>query len=966
MLGTHELKEEVRTLGEKLKKEEESLRSISLEKEELEQKLRAMEPIVKITEEVHRIEKEITNLRGKHCAFQLKLLRADQSKKNRDLLRLNTERKDNQRILDELTEKNNNCAERLQTRSGALQSYEQQLTNLQKEQKKRQNTLTKMKAKHEATKQILQRQREVALREADRKTQISDLEQELGKLKAQQLELQKPFLSCPNGAQLQEVCAGIVTAERQASKLTNEERGTKPAQDEEENQKRLSAFRKSLARKQNETKQLRAVLDAKMHQLRDQELRAKGLEGKKQAQEQFTEKRRGCSGVESEVLRFSKQGVMPKHGTLERSISVSPKFASAVGNAFGRKRLSSFVVKSRAVGSEFIQRTSSRSPSIRCEIAQELGGKFAVAAKNFSAKHPQVHALETLVETSDPLVQQVVDRVASQWTYIPTMQEARGLFHEARRVKLNFVTEDGDKLFHWGEMASATAMGSSFLSKSGGREEAFDNELSEIKETLSNLRTEINRNTKALQLAEKEEKALLNSERELSRQITSSHTAPAINLGLRSGTENPENHLRSLRAHLLSMTKQGEELLAGFRILAGLRERIRESTARLQVLEQQQQCQPQSEESTIVEAELEDFKTTIAAYQNEIAELDRQRSTLRAQITDLRKQQLRTEHELSQISESMTQCQLKISRCNRKKTKLVDQLQQIQERILTMTQDDSDGILNGSSKRRAIGSSDTESEDDMLETPPSGGGEDTEWISNKMAHINGQLLSLEGLLPSMLRRIPQGFTADHAQMVERFERSVESEQQLRVTVVTAKKAWETKRAEYSQALLERLSDLATIFKTTVKELLPYAECTLEFDDDVNRLLEDGVNLKCKLGQQQELPFSALSGGQQAICAIALNLSCFIKFRPPLVFLDEIDASLDSVKTKRVSRLLNTWVHREHTKQMFVISHRPEMLVGAKSILVVYYGVQSSLGLLVKQGCVPKVSRKGAEVVLQLE
>lgn len=101
------------------------------------------------------------------------------------------------------------------------------------------------------------------------------------------------------------------------------------------------------------------------------------------------------------------------------------------------------------------------------------------------------------------------------------------------------------------------------------------------------------------------------------------------------------------------------------------------------------------------------------------------------------------------------------------------------------------------------------------------------------------------------------------------------------------------------------------------------------------------------------PFSTLSGGQQALAALSLNMAIQQCYHSPFYFLDEVDAALgtvcsctmsdvptDRLNCERVAQYLRHQA-AHHIAQFIVISQRPQMYECAPRIIGTYTHAHTS-------------------------
>lgn len=81
-------------------------------------------------------------------------------------------------------------------------------------------------------------------------------------------------------------------------------------------------------------------------------------------------------------------------------------------------------------------------------------------------------------------------------------------------------------------------------------------------------------------------------------------------------------------------------------------------------------------------------------------------------------------------------------------------------------------------------------------------------------------------------------------------------------------------------------------------------------------IEQGIEIKVRLGNVWKKSLTELSGGQRSLIALALILS-LLQFKPaPMYILDEIDAALDLSHTQNIGKLLK---YRFKGSQFIIVS-----------------------------------------------
>ena len=142
---------------------------------------------------------------------------------------------------------------------------------------------------------------------------------------------------------------------------------------------------------------------------------------------------------------------------------------------------------------------------------------------------------------------------------------------------------------------------------------------------------------------------------------------------------------------------------------------------------------------------------------------------------------------------------------------------------------------------------------------------------------------------------------------------------------------EVLQAERSRTFLAGLRAIDDGLRTTFRSLCKHGDCTLEFASEPSILFTEGVGIAVKPPRAEWTRFEMLSGGQQALVAVALNLSLHEADGAPFCLFDEIDAALD---TQRVQALAEHVRSRNGSQSIFV-SHRRELIEASGRLLGVY-------------------------------
>ena len=142
---------------------------------------------------------------------------------------------------------------------------------------------------------------------------------------------------------------------------------------------------------------------------------------------------------------------------------------------------------------------------------------------------------------------------------------------------------------------------------------------------------------------------------------------------------------------------------------------------------------------------------------------------------------------------------------------------------------------------------------------------------------------------------------------------------------------ETLQAERSRTFVRGLTAIDAGLRATFRALCRHGDCSLDYATQPAILFVEGVRIAVKLPQGEWTRFEGLSGGQQALVAVALNLALREADGASLVLFDEIDAALD---TQRVQALAD-YVRQKSSVQTVFVSHRKELIEASGRLLGTY-------------------------------
>ncbi len=135
-----------------------------------------------------------------------------------------------------------------------------------------------------------------------------------------------------------------------------------------------------------------------------------------------------------------------------------------------------------------------------------------------------------------------------------------------------------------------------------------------------------------------------------------------------------------------------------------------------------------------------------------------------------------------------------------------------------------------------------------------------------------------------------------------------------------KRGIQTLNREGRERLLESFEKVGKNFERLFTELFQGGEARLTLVDS-EEPLESGLEIFARPPGKKLTTLSLLSGGEQALTAIALIFAVFLVNPAPICVLDEVDAPLDDANIDRFCRLLDEMRRITETRYL-VITHHP--------------------------------------------
>jgi chromosome segregation protein len=161
--------------------------------------------------------------------------------------------------------------------------------------------------------------------------------------------------------------------------------------------------------------------------------------------------------------------------------------------------------------------------------------------------------------------------------------------------------------------------------------------------------------------------------------------------------------------------------------------------------------------------------------------------------------------------------------------------------------------------------------------------------------------------------------AEAAEQEQRLELLTADRSDLEGAIERLRRGIQTLNREGRERLLESFGKVNTNFERLFKELFQGGEARLTFTESDDPL-EAGLEILARPPGKKLTTLSLLSGGEQALTAIALIFAVFLVNPAPICVLDEVDAPLDDANVDRFCRLLDEMTRLAETRYLIITHH----------------------------------------------
>ena len=162
----------------------------------------------------------------------------------------------------------------------------------------------------------------------------------------------------------------------------------------------------------------------------------------------------------------------------------------------------------------------------------------------------------------------------------------------------------------------------------------------------------------------------------------------------------------------------------------------------------------------------------------------------------------------------------------------------------------------------------------------------------------------------------QSLSAEHEQTQRQYADVTQALEKLRLSVRTLE-------GEAAEKLVRVQQETGVRFAALIERLFGGGEAKLFFSEPENPITS-GLEIRLALPGKRLKSLSVMSGGEQALVAIALVLAVFSVAGGKFCILDEVDAALDDTNVARFCDLLEELAQQHETRFLVITHHRHTM------------------------------------------
>jgi chromosome segregation protein len=304
-----------------------------------------------------------------------------------------------------------------------------------------------------------------------------------------------------------------------------------------------------------------------------------------------------------------------------------------------------------------------------------------------------------------------------------------------------------------------------------------------------------------------------------------------------------------------------------------------------------------------------------------VAELDIKNLNLKP--IQIKEEKIKILKETDNLKEKLTKISEELLSKENENKSILNELRSFNEELINYREDKArqEGLLQQSIERN---NDDKERIYEKLQINPDRFNEIID-ISIEMPDIEESNLALEKFIIQRERIGPVNLVAEEDSEILRtkLEEIDKEKEDLTNAIIKLRSSIRAINKEARSKLVEAFEEVNKHFKTLFTDLFGGGEAYLKLEGSDDPL-ESGLELMASPPGKKLQQMSLLSGGEQALTAMALIFSVFLTKPSPICVLDEVDAPLDESNVDRFLDLIDSISKKSKTKFLVVSHHRLTM------------------------------------------